>query len=233
VGGFDSGDDRTLRTFKVLATGVTDFSIESPGHIPDSLSSEGLELEERELRFTIIIQTPGALRLTFEKVEVVRLDDRLTAVEPWVSGHELWVSSAEGDLPSADDRIQMIANAGIKTNWNFCGEATAIKQHPLPFQYDGWCLQLWDSGRLDEVVFLIHSQSKPGGYSLSIRNRAASGRLWDAVCRAAASSPTVVIRAGNVEMSPSEWSRYLDDGILPDPPRGWSYVNRSTESGEA
>ncbi len=66
VGGFDSGDDRTLRTFKVLATGVTDFSIESPGHIPDSLSSEGLELEERELRFTIIIQTPGALRLTFE-----------------------------------------------------------------------------------------------------------------------------------------------------------------------
>lgn len=153
--------------------------------MPDSRSHEGVELEEGDPGFTIIIQTPGVLRLTFEKLEVVRLEDRLSVVEPWVM-QDFSVLLGGGELPSASDWILMMGNAGIKAKWNFCGDADAATPHPAPFQYDGWCLQVWDSGGLEEAVFLINSEL--GGYSLHIEKRGVGRRLWDAVCRAAAAS---------------------------------------------
>ncbi len=71
-GGLDPGDVMTFRVFRLLATGVTHFSIESPGHFPGTWSSDGVELDEDGLGLTISIVTPGLLRLTFHALSSSR-----------------------------------------------------------------------------------------------------------------------------------------------------------------
>ena len=221
-GGLDPGDVMTFRVFRLLATGVTHFSIESPGHFPGTWSSDGVELDEDGLGLTISIVTPGLLRLTFHNLEVVQLDDRRIVVEPWVSDHSIWVSADDTGMPSAEDWIQLVRGAGVNARWNICDCDQSAANDPAPLGYDGWCLQLWEQANLEQALFIDCRQGESAGYSLSIERGGVPGRLWDAVRQATAADPSAVIRAGNVEMKASQWSRYLDDGTLPDAPRGWS-----------
>jgi hypothetical protein len=225
-GGLDPGDVRVFRTFQITARGVKRFSIGPPGYSSKHWS-EGVELADEGLGFTI--DTPGLLRITFDALDVVQLSDRREVVEPWVSDHEFWVSIADGLIPSAEDWIRTVRHEDLDAKWNFCGDEESAAHDPEPFRYEGWCLQMRESGVLEEAFFFGCRPQPPTGYVLSIKRRGVSGRLWNLVRRAAAANPTAVIRAGNVELSASEWHRYLDDETLPTQPRGWSKAGRAAE----
>lgn len=217
-GGLDPGDVRVFRVFRLMAHGVSRYSIGPPGHSPEHWS-QGVELVEEGLGFTM--DAPGLVRIEFRDLDVERLDDRSERVAPSISDRRIWVVTEGGELPSPGDWVEGLARTGVTAKWNFCGD-DEVSAHEPSGDYQGWCLQAREQRELQEVVFLGCRRTEPAGYSLTIERRGPAGKLWRAIQYLASAQPGSVVRSGNVELNRGEWRRYLEDGVLPDQPRGWS-----------
>jgi hypothetical protein len=216
-GGFEAGEERTLRVFQLTAEGTEVFWIESPrGYDAAFCSDRGMQQLDID-RPGLQLEVPSRLQLVCRALTVHELTDRTEIIQPWINDAELAAHVRGYELPSPLDWIEMFAQEEQSVVWRRLGEGPRPAES-IPADYSGWYLQsperfVGDGG--GDGLFFFSAIARPGAFVIHMQNHdPANPHLWRALQRILLHYPHLEIRSGNCRLDAAKWQQYVRDGYV-------------------
>lgn len=216
VGNYKAGSPRTIRTFKLEASGVKVWTYDKKMSFnPDFCMQDGVDLIDEGLGIQFDI--PERVMLMCDEMIIEGPFDINTITKPWVSSSDFAASVPGKNVPLPQDWIDWLLQEGFDVSWRFA-ESDPKPANVVPFpDYSGWFLQKTEKILTTKFgIFFFHVRAKDGNVSLHIRKEDEGiDDLWYVVTKVIARMPEVIINCGNCTFSGEQWIKYLENETYP------------------
>src|SRR5690606_4963496 len=216
AGTYVAGEKQELKEFSLKPNGIINWTYKKDLFTPTKESCIiGIDLTEHGLGLKF--DTPNLFELTCESLEISEPKITQTYTKPWTSNSEIYITSAEREVPTVNYWIEKFGEYGFKTGFRyFASELIQSEKVPFP-DYSGYFIQTLNKiSETQKGLFFKFIGLENGELRIGIENKDENKELFKTIQSIISDWTNTIINSGNVEFTGNEFKEFLENGKYPE-----------------
>ena len=216
VGTYVAGEKQELKEFSLKPIGLTNWTYIKEQFSPTKESCiNGIDLSEKGIGLKF--DTESVFELNCESIEISEPKITQTYTKPWISNCEIYITTIEKEVPTANYWIEKLEEYDFKTGFRyFASELIQSEKVPYP-DYSGYFIQTLNKiSETQKGLFFKFIGLENGELRIGIENGDENKELFNSIQLIVSNWKNTTINSGNVKFTGEEFNEFLENGKYPE-----------------